>query len=154
MVRPHLSTPWKNPHLSTVVRVMIPVFDELLARPGTKIALVGATDDPAKYGSTIFHDLTRKGYEVWPVNPNRKTVGGVQAFPDLASLPGKPDIINVVVPPDVGLEVARQALELGYRTVWLQPGAESPELLAFLQTNDFEYLADACIMVRTRVVSH
>jgi len=34
--------------------------------------------------------------------------------------------------------------------VWLQPGAESPEALTYLQEEDFNYLANACIMVQSR----
>ena len=44
-----------------------------------------------------------------------------------------------------------QCLEQGLMNVWLQPGAESPAVMSFLQENDFNYLANACIMVRTRL---
>ena len=48
----------------------------LLHRDDTTIAIVGATDDPAKYGSVIYRDLKHKGFEVFAVNPNRDTVDG------------------------------------------------------------------------------
>jgi len=127
-------------------------FDDLLRDPDTTVALVGATDNPAKYGSIIYHDLISRGFEVWPVNPKRSTVGGAAAFASLGDLPEAPDIINVVVPSSVGMTVVREAKALGYTNVWLQPGAESPELINYLQDEGFEYLAAACIMVRARVV--
>lgn len=121
----------------------------LLFEPGTTIALVGATDDPSKYGSVIYRDLTAKRLTVIPVNPSRDTVGGEKAYPDLASLPHPPTIINLVVPPERGMAVVDQAIELGYDNVWLQPGAESPELLAKLEASGLHYEA-SCIMVRAR----
>ncbi|RMF68057.1 MAG: CoA-binding protein [Calditrichaeota bacterium] len=122
----------------------------LLDEPDTTIAVVGATDDPAKYGSVIYRDLKRKGYTVYPVNPNRNTVDGDPAFATLADLPVKPTIVNFVVPPPVTLKILRTCLEMGLKNVWLQPGAESPAVLRFLQENGFNYLANACIMVQSR----
>lgn len=124
---------------------------QLLDEPDTTIAVVGATDNPAKYGNTIFHDLVRKGYTVYPVNRRRDTVGGKLAYPRLADLPEPPTIVNFVIPPRFTLHVLQQCLEQGLMNVWLQPGAESPAVMSFLQEHDFNYLANACIMVRTRL---
>jgi predicted CoA-binding protein len=123
----------------------------LLSEPETTVAVVGATDNPSKYGYVIYRDLKRKGYRVFAVNPRRSTVDSDPSYKDLRSLPEKPTIVNVVVPPRVALSVLRESLTLGLLNVWLQPGAESPENLAFLQENGFNYLANACIMIESRV---
>jgi predicted CoA-binding protein len=123
----------------------------LLEEPETTIAVVGATDDPSKYGYVIYRDLKRKGFVVNPVNPKRATVDGDRAFPSLADIPEKPTIVNIVVPPEVTIEILQQCLDLGLMNVWLQPGAESPEVMAFVQENNFNYLANACIMVESRL---
>ena len=125
----------------------------LLNQPETTVAVVGATDNPMKYGSVIYRDLKRKGYSVFPVNPNRTEVDGDRAYPSLDKLPETPTIVNIVVPPSVTIRVLRKSLELGLKNVWLQPGAESPESLAFLQENGFNYLANACIMVESRLAT-
>jgi predicted CoA-binding protein len=125
----------------------------LLHDDGTTVAVVGATDNPAKYGSVIYRDLKRKGFVVYPVNPNRPTVDGDTAYPDLASLPEAPTIVNLVVPPDQTLDVLQEAKALGITNAWVQPGAESPAVLRFLQDEGFAYLANACIMVRSRLKS-
>ena len=123
----------------------------LLNRDDTSVAVVGATDDPSKYGSVIYRDLKNKGIGVVPVNPNRTTVDGDPAYGSLRALPGAPTIVNIVVPPESTLQVLKAALHLGYTNVWVQPGAESAEVMAFLTENDFNYLANSCIMVRSRV---
>jgi len=125
-------------------------IETLLNDPETTIAVVGATDNPMKYGYVIYRDLKRKGYRVFPVNPNRTEVDGDPAYPSLAELPEKPTIVNIVVPPSVTIRILKKALELELDNVWLQPGAENPENLRFLQEHDFNYLANACIMVQSR----
>ena len=122
----------------------------LLALPDTTIAVVGANDDPAKYGSVIYRDLKRKGFTVYAVNPNREVVDGDLAYDRLADLPAPPTIVDFVVPPDVTLAVLEQAKELGLDNMWIQPGAESPSVLRYLQEHGFDYLAHDCIMVRSR----
>jgi hypothetical protein len=123
----------------------------LLHDATTTVAVVGATDNPAKYGSVIYRDLKRKGFAVYPVNLHRDQVDGDKAYPTLADLPEPPTIVNVVVPPDQTLHVLGEALELGLTNIWLQPGAEDPAALRYLQEHDFAYLANACIMVASRV---
>lgn len=125
----------------------------LLNEPETTVAVVGATDNVTKYGSVIYRDLKRKGYAVFPVNPNRTEVDGDEAYPSLDKLPESPTIVNIVVPPSVTIRVLKKSLELGLKNVWLQPGAESPESLAFLQEHGFNYLANACIMVESRLAA-
>lgn len=124
----------------------------LLASTTTTIAVVGATDTPGKYGGIIYRDLKGLGYKVRAVNPNRSTVDGDQCFPNLAALPERPDIIDLVVPPAIGLEVAREAVSLGYENLWLQPGAEGPLILAFLGQHQVRHLSESCIMVASRRV--
>lgn len=129
---------------------MDPVSAALL-EPDSTVALVGANDDPGKYGSVIYRDLKSKGYTVLAVNPNRSTVDGDPAYGSLADLPQPPTIVNFVVPPHISLKVLAEANDLGYKLVWMQPGSSSPEVRDYIESNGFEALIDACIMVQTRV---
>ena len=125
-------------------------FRELLDHGDPAIAVVGATDDRTKYGATIYRDLKHKGFRVYPVNPNRASVDGDQAYASLDSLPVAPDIVNIVVPPDQTYRVLQRSRELGLMRVWVQPGAEDRRVLDYLEEHDFEYLANVCIMVQSR----
>ena len=115
------------------------------------IAIVGATDNPEKYGNRIYRDLKGKGFRVYPINPTRDTIDGDRAYADLADLPEKPDIVNYVVPPPRTLRLLARAKELGFMRAWIQPGAENEDVMAYLDDNGFDYVANACIMVRSRV---
>jgi len=123
---------------------------DVLNRPGTSVAVVGATDHPRKYGGIIYRHLKQKGFKVFPVNPNRATVDGDPAFANLTALPERPTIVDFVVPPNETLKVLHECLEVGLRNVWIQPGAEDERVLAFLKEHGFNYLAHACIMVESR----
>ena len=125
----------------------------LLADPDTTVAVVGATDDPAKFGFQIYRDLKAKGYEVFAVNPNRETVDGDPAYPSLQDLPERPTIVNLVVSPRTARQVLRRAHRLGLGNFWLQPGAGSPAATAFLEEHRLNHLTDACIMVRSRALA-
>ncbi len=125
----------------------------LLNEGDPAVAIVGATDNTRKYGNRIYLDLKEKGFRVYPVNPSRETVDGDPAYSTLSDLPETPDIINFVVPPTRTLRVLEQAKDLGFKTVWIQPGAENEAVIGYLDEHDFSYLANACIMVRARARS-
>ena len=126
----------------------------LLSEPGASVAVIGATDHSTKYGGIIYRDLKRKGYRVFPVNPFRDSVDGDPCWKSVKDLPETPSIADFVIPARRGLTVLEECAEAGIRNIWLQPGAESPELIARLESGPFDWLAHACIMVRARLVSH
>ena len=122
-----------------------------LTDPATTVAVVGATDEPGKYGGRIYRNLKGKGFTVYAVNPGRDTVDGDVCYSDLASVPAPPTIVDIVVPPPVTLRVLDECAELGLNKVWVQPGAENDEVMSRLESGSFEYLAGGpCIMVETQ----
>ena len=121
-----------------------------LALPDPLIAVVGATDHPAKYGGKIYRELKTKGYRVVPVNPGRATVDGDIAFASVADLPEPPDIINVVVPPSRTLLLLDQIADMDDVAVWIQPGAADDAVRDRVNELGFPVLIDACIMLHSR----
>lgn len=116
------------------------------------VALIGASNDSTKYGNIIFRDLKSKGFVVYPINPKATSVEGVPAFHSLQELKEKTqvDLLVYVIPPKLTLESLQVAKELGYKKVWLQPGAADAGVAEFLDTNDFQYIIGACVMVESR----
>jgi len=119
----------------------------LLDRPGTVVAVVGATDRAEKFGSIIYRDLRAKGIRVRAVNPYRDSVAGDPCWRSLADLPEPPTIVNIVVPPARTLAVLDECARLGFTTVWIQPGAADAAVWDRLERGDLDALVDACIMV-------
>ena len=124
------------------------VFEVLLRKTAaTRIAVVGASNDPSKYGNVIVRNLAAKGYTVLPVNPREKEIAGLPAFADLASVPGPIHLVDVVPPPAVTRGVLAEAARLGLPAVWLQDGSYDDAALAVAAAAPYKTVYEACIMV-------
>ena len=109
-------------------------------------AVVGASNDPSKYGNRVYRDLRSKGRKVFPVNPKARRIEGDPCYPDLKNLPEKPQVVVFVVPPEVSLMVAKQAHELGIGKLWFQPGAEDDSVLEFCEQHGLDVVHSMCMM--------
>jgi uncharacterized protein len=113
-------------------------------------AVVGASNDRSKYGHRVFMALRSSGYIVYPVNPNQGEVAGVPCYPSVSALPTLPDVVDLVVPPEVGLEVVRECAAAGVERVWFQPGAESPAAIALARELGLKVVHHACAIVERK----
>ena len=112
-----------------------------------KFAVIGATDNPEKYGNRIVKDLKIRGYEVFPVNPRLKEVEGLVCYPTISDIPGKVDVVDFVTPPNATEAILKDCLQLGLDRIWLQPGAESEAAIAYCRENGMKIVHDACVML-------
>ena len=105
----------------------------LISQPGMKptIAIVGASTNRSKFGNRAVRAYARQGYDVYPIHPQAQTVEGLRAYPTIQDVPvPELDRVSFYVPPAVGLQVIGDVAKKQVREVWLNPGAESPELIA------------------------
>ena len=112
-------------------------------------AVVGANENPEKYGNMIYKKLKGRGYNVFPVNPKRETIEGDKCYPDLSSLPEKPEVIDMVVSPKRGKDIIEEAAKLGIKNIWLQPGTYDDELMDLINEKDLTAVK-ACVLVALR----
>ncbi len=113
-------------------------------------AVVGASQDPAKFGSRVFRNLRDAGYTVYPVNPKGGELDGTKVYRSLADLPERPEVIDLVVPPAVTEQVVREAHRLGLTRIWMQPGAESQVAIDYCHQHSIQVVHDLCAMVWKR----
>jgi predicted CoA-binding protein len=125
----------------------------LLRKSKTRIAVVGASNDPSKFGNIIVRDLMGHGYEVFPVNPREKTIAGLPAYRSLADVPKPVDIVDVVTPPPVTRRILKDAAAAGIELVWLQDGSFDDTVLVDAAAAPFQTVHHACIMVVARRVA-
>ncbi len=114
------------------------------------IAVVGVSENPEKYGNKVFFDLLRAGYRVYAIHKDGGKVGGHKRYPDLRSLPEKPDVVNTVVPPAATEKIVRECKALGITKVWMQPGSENHQAINYCKKNGISVLHDVCIMLQRR----
>jgi len=111
------------------------------------IAVVGASRDPGKEAHTVPRQILRHGWRVIPVNPYADELWGQRCYPTLADIPEPVDLVNVFRPSADTPEVARQAVAIGAKALWLQQDIVSAEARAIAEAGGLDYVEDHCIAV-------
>jgi predicted CoA-binding protein len=111
------------------------------------IAVVGASRDPNKAGGSVPEGLQRRGFRVIPINPFAQTLFGEQVYRSLLDVPDKIDIVDVFRPSADTPEIARQAVAIGARALWLQLDIRSEEARRIAEAVGMDYIEDECTAV-------
>ena len=91
------------------------------------IAVVGLSNDPMRDAYDVAEYLQSKGYRIIPVHPDETEVLGERAYPTLLDVPDKVDVVDVFRRPEATPEIARQAVQIGAKVLWLQSGIVNEE---------------------------
>ena len=94
-----------------------------------RIAIIGASQDRKKYGNIAVRAYVKQGYEVYPVTPKADEVEGLKAYPSIRDIPVDLDAASLYVPPKVGIQLLDEIAEREVKELFVNPGAESDELL-------------------------
>lgn len=108
------------------------------------IAVVGASADPSKPANSIPY-LQAQGFEVIPVNPSAGEILGVPAVATLTEIDGPVDVVDVFRPPAEVPRIARDAVAIGARVLWLQAGIVSEEAAAIARQAGLAVVMDTCM---------
>ena len=126
------------------------ILEEFIDRDNS-IAVVGASRNPEKWGYKLYRYFKLAGYRrVYPVNPSADSIDGDVAYPSLASLPEPPGVVNVVVPPKVARQVAMEAVKLGLKRIWFQPGSEDEEAIRTCLDAGMKVVWGLCMMAESK----
>src|SRR3954452_11604768 len=94
------------------------------------VAVIGASSNRSKFGNRAVRAFLQQGYTVIPINPRETEVEGLKSYPSVLDVPGPIDMASVYLPPEIGEQVIGEIARKGIAEVWLNPGAESDELIA------------------------
>jgi uncharacterized protein len=94
------------------------------------VAIIGASADRNKYSNKSIHAHRQAGYDVYPVNPKEETIEGLQCYKSVLDIPVALDRISLYLPPQAGVKLLDDVAKKGCREFWVNPGADSPELVA------------------------
>ncbi len=94
------------------------------------VAVIGASNNRAKFGNQAVRMYLSQGYTVVPINPHEEQIEGLRAYASVLDVPGPVDTASFYVPPAVGERVIEDVARKHITEVWLNPGAESDELVA------------------------
>lgn len=125
-----------------------PSDEELRSILGTAhtIAVVGLSSKEWRPSHQVAGYLQAKGYRIIPVNPNETEVLGVPAYPTLLDVPEHVDAVDVFRRAEETPEVARQAVEVGAKVLWLQDGIVNEEARRIAEESGIEVVMGVCMM--------
>ncbi|TAN34976.1 CoA-binding protein [bacterium] len=113
----------------------------------TTIAVVGASRDPNKAGASVPAVLQRRGFRIIPINPYADELFGERVYRSLAEVTEKVDLVDVFRPAHEAADIARQAVAIGAKAVWLQLDIRSDEARGIVESAGLDFVEDECTAV-------
>jgi uncharacterized protein len=93
------------------------------------VAIIGASRDRRKFGNKALRAFAHQSYTVVPINPHEREIEGHRTYATVLDVPGTIDMATVYVPPEIGIGVMDELAEKKIGEVWLNPGADGPEVV-------------------------
>jgi uncharacterized protein len=111
------------------------------------IAVVGLSSKPDRPSNSVAAYLQDHGYRIVPVNPNETEVLGERAYPSLRDLPEDThvDVVDVFRRSEETPDVARDAVTIGARVLWLQDGIVNEDAYRIASDAGLEVIMGVCI---------
>ena len=113
------------------------------------IALVGASKDLTKTSSVVMKYLQDYGFKVYPVNPSMKgeSILGEKVFGNIKEIDGPIEIVDVFRPSNEAAEIAKDAIKVKAKVLWLQLDIRNEEAKKIVETNDILYIENKCTKI-------
>jgi uncharacterized protein len=111
------------------------------------IAVVGLSDNPARESNQVAAYMKDNGYRIVPVNPAVSEVMGEKSYPDLPSIPFPVDIVDIFRKVEFIPGIVDEAIEVGAKAVWMQPGLAHNVSAAKARTAGLKVVQSKCIKV-------
>tara|TARA_B100001741_G_C16153141_1_gene414486 strand:- start:15 stop:416 length:402 start_codon:yes stop_codon:yes gene_type:complete len=114
-----------------------------------KIALVGASKDLTKTSSVVMKYLQEYGFKVYPVNPSMKgeKILGEKVFGSITEIDSPVEIIDVFRPSDEAIEIAKEAVKINAKVLWLQLNIKNEQAKKIVEENNILYIENKCTKI-------
>ena len=111
-----------------------------------KIAMVGVSNDPTKASTIVMKYMQKYGFKVYPVNPKAEgqKILGEDVCGKITDIKDKVDIVNVFRPSKEALDIAKDAVDIKAKVLWLQLGIKNEQAKKLVSKNKIEYIEDRC----------
>lgn len=115
-------------------------------------AVVGVSNDHAKFGRKIFESMRSAGYEVFPVHSTLEELDdGTKVYRSVKDIPEPPAVVDLVVPPSATIQVVQDCIAAGVARIWFQPGTFHSESIRNAEAHGIAVIADgSCAMIEKR----
>jgi uncharacterized protein len=112
-----------------------------------RIAVAGVSRNTKKFGYILFRDLTAKGYDAIPVNPNLSEIEGVKCYNSVNDIPGEINCVVTAIPPARTEELVDNLSRTDVNIIWMQSGSESNEAVNKCSLKGIEVITRECILM-------
>ena len=120
-------------------------IDRIL-KEARRIAVVGISNKPGRPSLTVANYLLSQGYDIIPVNPNLREVLGRKCYPDLESVPGEIDVVDIFRKPQDVMPIVEAAIRKGAKVVWMQEGIVNEEAAQKAREAGLTVVMDKCML--------
>lgn len=117
------------------------------------IAVVGLSNKPDRPSFEVAGYLKDAGYRIIPVNPTIQEALGEKAYARLRDIPERVDVVQIFRRPEDVPAVVDEAIAIGAKAVWMQPGAEHEGAAETARKAGLLAVVGACMMVTHRRLS-
>jgi predicted CoA-binding protein len=118
------------------------------------IAVVGLSGKRFRPSYGVAEYLKRSGYRIIPVNPNETEVLGERSYPDLDSIPGPVDLVDIFRRSEYVPEIVEAAIRKGAMAVWMQEGVIHEAAAQRAEDAGLAVVMDRCILKDHRRLAH
>ena len=110
------------------------------------IAMVGVSKDPKKTSTIVMRYMQEYGFKVYPVNPSAKgeKILGEKVYAKITDINQSVDIVDVFRPSKEVYEIAKDAVKIGAKVLWLQLGIRDENSKKLIEDNEMEYIENKC----------
>lgn len=115
------------------------------------ICVVGISPEPDRPSHFVSDVLQSSGFKLCFVNPNYEgqTILGEKVYGSIRDIPDKIDIVDVFRRPSAVPELAQEAKKKGFKTFWMQPGAENIDVMKQLDKEGYNVVFGRCAKVES-----
>jgi predicted CoA-binding protein len=124
----------------------IPPEAETVLRNARRIAVVGVSERPERPSHYVSRYLLDAGYDVVPVNPTLDRVFDLPCRPDLRSIGGPVDVVDVFRRSELVPPVVDEAIAIGAKAIWMQDGVVHEEAAAKARAAGLTVVMDRCML--------
>ena len=111
------------------------------------IAIVGLSADWYRPSYFAAKYMQEHGFRIIPVNPKYTEIHGEKCYPDLKSIPEKIDMVDVFRKSADCAPIAKEAVAIGAKVLWLQLGVENDEAKAIAESGGVEFVENRCVKI-------
>ena len=113
------------------------------------IAMVGVSNDPTKASTIVMKYMQKYGFKVYPVNPSMKgeKILGEEVFGKISEIKEQIEIVDVFRPSDEVAEIAKEAVKVGAKVLWLQIDIKNEEARKIAEANNILYIENKCTKI-------